>query len=145
MPEVAATVRFNWVGLAVTDLARSRRFYEGLLGFTYQRDLAPPDEGTSTICRVPSPTNLTAVYLVLDGFVLELLHWDREGNPPAAEHPMNQPGLTHLSVTVGDLRGIVAKVAEYGGDGARRDRRGGRRLHLRPRRAGGRAPRGRAA
>ncbi len=114
MPEVPK-VRFNWVGLAVTDLARSRRFYEGLLGFTYQRELAPPDEGTSTICRVPSPTNLTAVYLVLDGFVLELLHWDREGNPPAAEHPMNQPGLTHLSVTVGDLRGIVAKVAEYGG------------------------------
>ena len=107
-------MRFNWVGLAVTDLARSRRFYEELFGFTFKRELVPPDEGTSRICRVPSPTNLTAVYLVLDGFVLELLHWDREGNPPAAEHPMNQPGFTHLSVTVDDLPGVVARVPESG-------------------------------
>ena len=114
MPE-APKVRFNWVGLAVTDLARSRRFYEELLGFTYQRELAPPDEGTAKICRVPSPTNLTAVYLVLDGFTLELLHWDRAGNPAAAEHPMNQPGLTHISITVDDVGGVVAKVPEFGG------------------------------
>jgi catechol 2,3-dioxygenase-like lactoylglutathione lyase family enzyme len=111
----AAKVRFNWIGLAVTDLARSRRFYEELLGFTYQRQLVPTDEGTSKICRVPSPTNLTAVYLVLDGFCLELLYWDRPGNPAAAEHPMNQPGLTHISIAVDDIGAVVAKVPEYGG------------------------------
>lgn len=108
-------VRFNWVGLAVTDLERSRRFYEGLLGFSFKRDLKPPDEGTSKICRVPEPCNLTAVYLVLDGFTLELLHWDREGNPPSAPHPMNQPGFTHLSLTVDDLPAVVAKAPDYGG------------------------------
>jgi catechol 2,3-dioxygenase-like lactoylglutathione lyase family enzyme len=107
-------VRFNWVGLAVTDLERSRRFYEELLGFTFQRDLQPPDEGTSKICRVPEPCNLTAVYLSLDGFVLELLYWDRPGNPPAAEHPMNQPGFTHLSLTVDDMAAVVARAPEYG-------------------------------
>jgi lactoylglutathione lyase len=108
-------VRFNWIGLAVSDLGRSRRFYEGLLGFEYQRELVPPEEGAARICRVESPANLTAVYLTLDGFVLELLHFDREGNPPAREHPMNQPGFTHLSVTVDDLRDVVARVPEYGG------------------------------
>lgn len=108
-------VRFNWVGLAVTDLARSRRFYEELLGFRYQRELVPPEEGTSKICRVESPANLTAVYLELGGFVLELLHFDRPGNPPGREHPMNEPGFTHLSVTVDDLPGVVARVREYEG------------------------------
>lgn len=108
-------VRFNWVGLAVTDLARSRRFYEELLGFEYQRELVPPDEPTARITRVQAPANLTAVYLSLDGFVLELLHFDREGNPPAREHAMNEPGFTHLSVTVDDLPGVLARVPDYGG------------------------------
>lgn len=106
---------FNWVGLAVADLARSRRFYEELLGFEYQRELKPPDEGTTRLCRVAPPANLTAVYLTLDGFVLELLHFDREGNPPRRDRPMNEPGFSHLSVNVEDLPSVLARVPEYGG------------------------------
>lgn len=106
--------RFNWVGLAVEDLDRSRRFYEGLLGFEYQRQLVPPDEPTARLCQVGPPANLTAVYLQLDGFVLELLRFDRQ-NPPGRDRPMNEPGLTHLSVTVDDLAGVVARTPEYGG------------------------------
>ncbi len=106
---------FNWIGLAVTDLARSRRFYEELLGFEYQRQLVPPDAPTARICQVEPPANLTAVYLRLDGFVLELLRFDRPGNPPARHRPMNEPGLTHLSVAVEDLAGVVARTPEYGG------------------------------
>jgi lactoylglutathione lyase len=108
-------VSFNWVGLAVTDLARSRRFYEELLGFTYERELAPADKPTSTLCQVDEPVNLTAVYLKLDGFVLELLHFDREGNPPSRNRSMNEPGFTHLSVNVEDIGTVVARVPEHGG------------------------------
>jgi catechol 2,3-dioxygenase-like lactoylglutathione lyase family enzyme len=114
-PSEARRVSFNWIGVAVTDLDRSRRFYEDLLGFTYQRELTPPDGPTSQLCQVPPPVNLTAVYLQLDGFVLELLHFDRQGNPPTRPRPMNQPGLTHLSVTVPDVRDVVARVPDYGG------------------------------
>jgi catechol 2,3-dioxygenase-like lactoylglutathione lyase family enzyme len=114
-PSEAGRVSFNWIGVAVTDLDRSRRFYEELLGFTYQRELAPPDGPTSQLCQVPPPVNLTAVYLQLDGFVLELLHFDRQGNPPTRPRPMNQPGLTHLSVTVPNVREVVARVPDYGG------------------------------
>jgi lactoylglutathione lyase len=106
---------FNWVGLAVSDLAQSRRFYQELLGFTYQRELVPDEDGTAKLCQVDSPVNLTAVYLQLNGFVLELLHFDREGNPSRRDRPMNEPGLTHLSVTVTDLRSVVDRVPEYGG------------------------------
>jgi catechol 2,3-dioxygenase-like lactoylglutathione lyase family enzyme len=114
-PSEARRVSFNWIGVAVTDLDRSRRFYEELLGFAYQRQLSPPDGPTSQLCQVPPPVNLTAVYLQLDGFVLELLHFDRQGNPPATPRPMNQPGLTHLSVTVPNVRDVVARVPDYGG------------------------------
>ncbi len=106
---------FNWIGLAVTDLERSRRFYEELLGFTYERQLAPPDEATSQLLQIEMPVNLTAAYLRLDGFVLELLHFDRAGNPPSRTRPMNEPGLTHLSVNVPDIPAVVAQVADYGG------------------------------
>ncbi|HEX3459284.1 MAG TPA: VOC family protein [Acidimicrobiales bacterium] len=109
-------VSFNWIGLAVTDLARSRRFYEDLLGFSFQRELKPPDGGTAQLLQVEPPVNLTAVYLRLDGFVLELLHFDRDGNPPRRDRPMNEPGLTHLSVKVPDLPSVVDRVPDYGGE-----------------------------
>ncbi|HEX3840111.1 MAG TPA: VOC family protein [Acidimicrobiales bacterium] len=108
-------VSFNWIGLAVADLGRSRRFYEDLLGFTFQRELKPPDEGTAQLLQVALPVNLTAVYLKLDGFVLELLHFDRDGNPAPRDRPMNELGLTHLSVKVADLRSVVDRVPDYGG------------------------------
>ena len=108
-------VSMNWVGLAVTDLARSRRFYEELLGFTYQRELEAPDQATSKLLQIAPPVNLKAVYLTLDGFVLELLHFDREGNPPSRDRPMNEPGFTHLSLNVDDLAGLLKRGPEFGG------------------------------
>ena len=114
-PDVGQTV-FNHIGHCVTDVARSRRFYEELLGFTFQREMRVPDEGTAKLLRVEPPVGLTAVYLARDGFVLELLHYDRDGNPPARERAMNEPGLTHLSVSVDDVAGVCALVPQFGGE-----------------------------
>lgn len=105
---------FNHVGVCVTDLNRSRRFYEGL-GFTHQRDLRPPDGLTGKLLGVSSP-GLTTVYLTMGAFVLELLHYERPGNPPARERMMNEPGLTHLSVSVDDIPAVVEQVPALGGE-----------------------------
>ncbi|MEX2292698.1 MAG: VOC family protein [Acidimicrobiales bacterium] len=107
---------FNHVGLCVTDIARSRRFYEELLGFTFQRDLQVPDDFTSSLLRVPKPVGLSAVYLEKDGFVLELLHFERDGNAPQRERDFTEPGLTHLSVRVDDIAAACDRVAELGGE-----------------------------
>src|SRR5687767_110620 len=104
----------NHVGLCVTDLDRSRRFYEEGLGFTFQRDLRPPDELTGKLLGVDRP-GLTAVYLTMGSFVLELLHFEREGNPPFHERVLNEPGLTHLSLTVDDLPATLEQVRAAGG------------------------------
>jgi catechol 2,3-dioxygenase-like lactoylglutathione lyase family enzyme len=106
----------NHVGLCVTDLARARRFYEEALGFTFQRDLRPPDDMTGALLGIEGPVQLTAVYLTMGDFVLELLHFDRPGNPPARTRSMNEPGLTHLSISTGDLRGTVDRVVACGGE-----------------------------
>lgn len=106
----------NHVGLCVSDLARSRRFYEEALGFTFERDLRPPDELTAPLLGLDAPVGLSAVYLRLGEFVLELLHYDRAGNPRSRPRPFNEPGLTHLSLTVADRSRTLALVAELGGE-----------------------------
>jgi lactoylglutathione lyase len=104
----------NHVGLCVTDLDRSRRFYEEALGFAFQRDLRPPDDLTGKLLDVPSP-GLTAVYLTMGSFVLELLHFERPENPPYRPRVFNEPGLTHLSLSVDDIPATLEAVRRSGG------------------------------
>jgi predicted enzyme related to lactoylglutathione lyase len=52
----------------------------------------------------------------MGAFTLELLHFDRGANPPARRRVFNEPGLTHLSLTVDDLPATLAKVRELGGE-----------------------------
>jgi lactoylglutathione lyase len=106
----------NHVGLCVTDLERSRRFYEAVLGFTHERDLPVPDGAASRLLQIPAPVGCTAVYLERDGFILELLHFDRAGNAPRRERSFTEPGLTHISFSVDDIPAACARVTEHGGE-----------------------------
>ena len=106
---------FNHVGHCVTDMSRSRRFYEEALGFRYLYEFKAPDDSTAALLQIPPPVGLTATYLRLDGLILELLHFDRPGNPPPADRVMNEPGLTHLSVSVSDIPDTLARVVSLGG------------------------------
>ena len=90
---------YNHTGLVVTDLERTKRFYEEVLGFRFWYEIKPPDEAAAKLNCLQPPLSMTASYLVLDGFVLELLHY---GAPGATATPrprtMNEPGLTRLSI-----------------------------------------------
>ncbi|MEI7716980.1 MAG: VOC family protein [Mycobacterium sp.] len=105
----------NHVGLVVADRARSRRFYEGLLGFEFWWEIDAPDDRTSPLLLLPEPVGLHATYLVLDGFVLELIDYSRCAVHAGPERVMDQIGLTHVSLSVPDLPGVLARVAEFGG------------------------------
>jgi len=113
---VSGPVTFNHIGHCVADLARSRRFYEELLGFVFERRLDAPDEPSARLLRVAPPLGMTATYLRRDGLVLELLHFNRPGNPPARPRAMNEPGLTHISLSVDDMAGVLSRVSDYGGE-----------------------------
>jgi catechol 2,3-dioxygenase-like lactoylglutathione lyase family enzyme len=109
--------RFNHIGQCVTDLPRARRFYEELLDFTFLREIHPSDESSAQLLRLPPPLGMTAVYLERDGFVLELLHFAGEGGVPLPRRArvVNEPGLTHLSVSC-DVADVCARIADFGGE-----------------------------
>ena len=108
-------VFFNHLGQTITDIARSRRFYEGLLGFKFWWDFEAPDELASKVLMVPSPCKLTATYLWRPDMVLNLMHC---GVPAAREayraRRLNEPGLSHLALSVEDVPALLAEVETFG-------------------------------
>jgi lactoylglutathione lyase len=106
---------FNHVGLCVADRDRSRRFYEGLLGFEFWWELEPPDNLTAQVVQLPEPLGVHATYLVRDGFVLELIDYSKREVHAGAERLMDEVGLTHISFSVSDIGAVLAKVEEFGG------------------------------
>ncbi|OBK27471.1 glyoxalase-like protein [Mycobacterium asiaticum] len=109
-------VVFNHVGLCVRDRERSRRFYEGLLGFQFWWDLDPPDNRTAPLLGLPEPLGVHATYLVRDSFVLELIDYSAREVHAGGQRVMDQVGLTHISFSVSDVPGVLARVTEYGGE-----------------------------
>ena len=107
---------YNHTGQVVNDLERSKRFYQEVFGFKFWYEIQPPDEATAKLTSLKAPLGMTASYLTLDGFVLELMHYAAEGAAaPYRPRTMNEPGLTHLSISVDDVRGTAEKAVEYGG------------------------------
>jgi catechol 2,3-dioxygenase-like lactoylglutathione lyase family enzyme len=101
------------IGLCVTDLERSRRFYEEVFGFRAAFDLRTDGPETPKLLRLEAPLTLDAVYLALDGLLLELLAFDRTER--TSRRVMNEPGLTHLSLFVDDLDAAIDAVGRFGG------------------------------
>lgn len=108
-----AIQRLGHVGICVSDLERSLRFYRDLLGFTPEHDLEVAGEPTDTLLRLRGVL-LKAVYLVRDGVRIELLHFASPPPPPARTRVMNEPGLTHLSFRVADLQAVVRGLRDAG-------------------------------
>ncbi len=105
----------NHVGQCVEDLDRSVRFYVELLGFEVDRELVVPDAAAGPLLGLEAPIGLKAVYLRNGDFQLELMHFDRASNPGFAERVFNEPGLTHLSISVEDFEGVTSRVEQLGG------------------------------
>ena len=85
-------------GLAVTDVERSRAFYEQVFGFRFDTEIVAEGPFVAQLMRLASPCRVRAVMLVKDGITLELL-----------------PGLTHLNMRVSDLAEVRTQVVKWGG------------------------------
>lgn len=107
---------FNHVGHCVTDLDRARRFYVDLLEFESWFEIRPGDEPSAQLLRLQPPLGMTALYLRRDGLVLELLHFADAGTVSARERVVNEPGLTHISLSVDDIDAVLERVVEFGGE-----------------------------
>lgn len=109
-----AVLRMTHVGICVSDIDRSLRFYRDLLGFTYRSELRVQGEPTDTLLRLRG-VDLQAIYLERDGTRIELLHYVSPGaSGDTGPRAMNARGLTHLSLRVDSVSATLATLRAGG-------------------------------
>ena len=105
--------RLTHIGIGVSNLERSLRFYRDLLGFTWEHALDVEGEPSDTLLRLRG-TKLHAEYLSRDGVRIELLHFASPPAPAPRARAMHERGLTHLSFRVADLDTTLAALRASG-------------------------------
>jgi lactoylglutathione lyase len=105
---------YSHVGVCVSDLDRSLRFYCEALGFEKAESHAIGSE-FAQLMDLPDVA-VTSQFIRQGTTTIELLAFT-EPAPigPTERRPIHQRGLTHLSFRVTDLRATAALVAELGG------------------------------
>jgi catechol 2,3-dioxygenase-like lactoylglutathione lyase family enzyme len=107
-----AHLRVSHIGICVSDWKRSLRFYHDVLGFRYVHELELSGEPSSTLLQLKD-VDFRAVYLEREGVRIELLHYEMPGTVRGEiPRPMNQLGLTHISLRVDDLDAVLRELAE---------------------------------
>ena len=110
-----AILRLTHIGICVSDMERSLQFYCDGLGFTYLSEIHIGGWPTETLLQLKD-VDLHACYLERDGIRIELLHYVSPGAAGAPHpRPMNQLGLTHLSLRVDNVADILPDLCGAGG------------------------------
>ncbi len=108
------TMSVSHVGLCVSDVERSLRFYRDGLGFAEGPRFDVGSEFAPTL-EVDAPVDVIAQYISRDGLTIELLHYTTgkvDGTPSSAR---NLLGFTHLSLLVDDVDAVATRLVELGG------------------------------
>jgi glyoxylase I family protein len=107
-------LRLTHIGICVSDWERSLRFYRDVLGFKHLSELQVAGEPTNTLLQLDN-VELRAIYLERDGTRIELLHYASPGHRGGGQpRPMNQLGLTHLSLRVDNLATTLDALKQAG-------------------------------
>jgi catechol 2,3-dioxygenase-like lactoylglutathione lyase family enzyme len=108
------TLSFSHVGICVSDLERSLRFYGEGLGFEQVASHQVGEE-FAALMEVEGVV-LESRMLTRDGVTIELLSFNSPGYTGDRDRrPMNRLGLTHLSVRVDDVEAAASTIESLGG------------------------------
>jgi catechol 2,3-dioxygenase-like lactoylglutathione lyase family enzyme len=103
------------VGVCVSDLDRSMRFYTEGLGFELLRSFDIDGKAWGRVMEVDNPL-LHSRVLRRDGLTIELLQFETPGHlGPSERRPLNQLGFTHLAIWVDDIDVESQRVVALGG------------------------------
>jgi lactoylglutathione lyase len=105
---------FSHIGIAVSDLDASVRFYTEVFGFAqlYQLDFAHNEVAAT----MEQEGVFRSAMLVRDDIRIELLQWvDVPTSGGGGRKPMTELGFTHLSFRVEDVDGLSEAVRAAGG------------------------------
>ncbi len=107
----------NHLGIVVSDLERSKRFYQEVLGFrVWYEDSSVPDAAVAKLLGLQAPLAAQLCYLELDGYAVELISYAApQATVTTRARTMSETGLSHLSVSVDDIRQAAARAVECGG------------------------------
>jgi lactoylglutathione lyase len=114
MEQNATATTFSHLGICVSDLERSLRFYCEALGFTAAESHVVGNE-FGPLMELEG-VSLRSQFIRREAVAIELLQYttpETIGQPE--RRPMNQLGLTHLSVRVDDVDAVAATVERLGG------------------------------
>ncbi len=102
------------IGICVSDLAGSLRFYRDGLGF---EEVAAHEVGDEFAALMEiDGVRLRSRMVRRDGVTLELLAFDAPGTTgDPCRRPMNRLGFTHLSLRVDDLEAVAETIGAFGG------------------------------
>jgi catechol 2,3-dioxygenase-like lactoylglutathione lyase family enzyme len=108
------SIAVSHFGICVSDLERSLAFYCQGLGFQ------PSDSHTVgtefAILMEVDGVELESRMITHGGVTIELLYFTAPGHTgDGGRRPMNQLGLTHLSLRVGDVDEVAATIERLGG------------------------------
>lgn len=108
------TISFSHLGICVSDLDRSLRFYCEGLGFEPTASHRVGKEFAALMEL--EGVELESRMIARDGVTIELLGYlCPEPLGEGGRRPMNQLGLTHLSLRVDDVDTVASTIGQFGG------------------------------
>jgi len=111
-------IRFSHVGICVTDLERSLRFYCEGLGFEPAEGYDLDDTmlpGLADALEVASPVVLRSQMITHGALKIELLAYSTPAVVGEPSSSRGQLGLTHLNFLVADVDAVAAQLVACGG------------------------------
>lgn len=102
-------------GICTSDVKRSITFYSEALGFVLDHSIEDIGQPFDVLTKLPG-LKIDAYFLKQDGVTIELIGYQNPSVTGATEpRPMNQLGLTHMSLVVDDIDAVTERIAKYGG------------------------------
>ncbi len=110
-----AAISFRHIGICTSELEKSLRFYTEALGFSLLHSIDELGAPFDALLELPG-AKIRVHQVQLGDVTLELLGLsDTDVLGPAERRPMNQLGLTHLTLAVSDVDEVLQRIEQYGG------------------------------
>jgi glyoxylase I family protein len=114
----AEPVKLLQIGLCVSDLDRSVKFYTEALGFKVEGNRVPIPKALGKLLEMPADFDMTIQFVSKNGVRLELISFKNPAVKSEGKRAMNQAGLTHIALQVTDFDATVAAIKKLGGTAA---------------------------
>jgi catechol 2,3-dioxygenase-like lactoylglutathione lyase family enzyme len=105
---------FSHLALSVADLARSRAFYCGALGFTAGEEYRSSGPRMARLLECPA-SGFAGCFLRCGDTLLELLCHEEGAPGEVTPRRPQEHGFAHVSFTVDDIGAVVAQIERHGG------------------------------